>query len=82
METNNEYKGLLGCFPDTIGVHKVPWNPASLKAQELLKNDSGVETTGSVDQMGLCLKDGVCSVWIPAGRHREGQRSRQTGGHQ
>uniref|UniRef100_A0A8C2DCD2 Sorting nexin n=1 Tax=Cyprinus carpio TaxID=7962 RepID=A0A8C2DCD2_CYPCA len=22
METNNEYKGLLGCFPDTIGVHK------------------------------------------------------------
>lgn len=23
METNNEYKGLLGCFPDTIGVHKV-----------------------------------------------------------
>lgn len=25
METNNEYKGLLGCFPDTIGVHKVHW---------------------------------------------------------
>lgn len=24
METNNEYKALLGCFPDTIGVHKVP----------------------------------------------------------
>lgn len=23
MENNNEYKGLLGCFPDTIGVHKV-----------------------------------------------------------
>uniref|UniRef100_A0A7N6C237 Sorting nexin n=1 Tax=Anabas testudineus TaxID=64144 RepID=A0A7N6C237_ANATE len=23
METNNEYKGLLGCFPDTISVHKV-----------------------------------------------------------
>lgn len=23
METNNEYKGLLGCFPDTIAVHKV-----------------------------------------------------------
>ncbi|MGH0120506.1 UNVERIFIED_CONTAM: hypothetical protein FKN15_066830 [Acipenser sinensis] len=23
MEINNEYKGLLGCFPDTIGVHKV-----------------------------------------------------------
>uniref|UniRef100_A0A3Q1HY68 Sorting nexin n=1 Tax=Anabas testudineus TaxID=64144 RepID=A0A3Q1HY68_ANATE len=22
METNNEYKGLLGCFPDTISVHK------------------------------------------------------------
>uniref|UniRef100_A0A4W4G268 Sorting nexin n=1 Tax=Electrophorus electricus TaxID=8005 RepID=A0A4W4G268_ELEEL len=22
METNNEYKGLLGCFPETIGVHK------------------------------------------------------------
>ncbi|XP_015228598.1 PREDICTED: sorting nexin-9 isoform X4 [Cyprinodon variegatus] len=22
METNNEYKGILGCFPDTIGVHK------------------------------------------------------------
>ncbi|XP_029602720.1 sorting nexin-9b isoform X5 [Salmo trutta] len=22
MENNNEYKGLLGCFPDTIGVHK------------------------------------------------------------
>uniref|UniRef100_A0A674PCV5 Sorting nexin n=1 Tax=Takifugu rubripes TaxID=31033 RepID=A0A674PCV5_TAKRU len=22
METNNEYKALLGCFPDTIGVHK------------------------------------------------------------
>lgn len=22
METNNEYKGMLGCFPDTIGVHK------------------------------------------------------------
>uniref|UniRef100_A0AAY4B1F8 Sorting nexin n=1 Tax=Denticeps clupeoides TaxID=299321 RepID=A0AAY4B1F8_9TELE len=22
METNHEYKGLLGCFPDTIGVHK------------------------------------------------------------
>uniref|UniRef100_A0A671NFM3 Sorting nexin n=1 Tax=Sinocyclocheilus anshuiensis TaxID=1608454 RepID=A0A671NFM3_9TELE len=22
METNNEYKGLLGCFPDTVGVHK------------------------------------------------------------
>ncbi|XP_056283865.1 sorting nexin-9b isoform X3 [Pseudoliparis swirei] len=22
METNNEYKGLLGCFPDTIGYHK------------------------------------------------------------
>uniref|UniRef100_A0A8C1NTE5 Sorting nexin 9a n=1 Tax=Cyprinus carpio TaxID=7962 RepID=A0A8C1NTE5_CYPCA len=22
METNNEYKGLLGCFPDTIAVHK------------------------------------------------------------
>ncbi|XP_045566469.1 sorting nexin-9 isoform X2 [Salmo salar] len=22
METNNEYNGLLGCFPDTIGVHK------------------------------------------------------------
>ncbi|XP_034777670.2 sorting nexin-9-like isoform X1 [Acipenser ruthenus] len=22
MEINNEYKGLLGCFPDTIGVHK------------------------------------------------------------
>ncbi|KAK7142136.1 hypothetical protein R3I94_011738 [Phoxinus phoxinus] len=22
LETNNEYKGLLGCFPDTIGVHK------------------------------------------------------------
>ncbi|KAM9435946.1 sorting nexin-9b isoform 2-T2 [Clarias gariepinus] len=22
METNNEYKGVLGCFPDTIGVHK------------------------------------------------------------
>uniref|UniRef100_A0A3B3RTG5 Sorting nexin n=1 Tax=Paramormyrops kingsleyae TaxID=1676925 RepID=A0A3B3RTG5_9TELE len=22
MEVNNEYKGLLGCFPDTIGVHK------------------------------------------------------------
>uniref|UniRef100_A0A672IET0 Sorting nexin n=1 Tax=Salarias fasciatus TaxID=181472 RepID=A0A672IET0_SALFA len=22
METNNEYKGLLGCFPDTIGFHK------------------------------------------------------------
>lgn len=22
METNNEYKGLLGCFPDTLGVHK------------------------------------------------------------
>ncbi|KAJ8402838.1 hypothetical protein AAFF_G00361520 [Aldrovandia affinis] len=22
METSNEYKGLLGCFPDTIGVHK------------------------------------------------------------
>ncbi|KTF92737.1 hypothetical protein cypCar_00014641 [Cyprinus carpio] len=23
METNLEYKGLLGCFPDTITVHKV-----------------------------------------------------------
>lgn len=22
LETNHEYKGLLGCFPDTIGVHK------------------------------------------------------------
>uniref|UniRef100_A0A8C5FAL4 Sorting nexin n=1 Tax=Gadus morhua TaxID=8049 RepID=A0A8C5FAL4_GADMO len=22
METNNEYKGLLGCFPDTLAVHK------------------------------------------------------------
>uniref|UniRef100_A0A668A9C2 Sorting nexin 9 n=1 Tax=Myripristis murdjan TaxID=586833 RepID=A0A668A9C2_9TELE len=22
LETNNEYKGLLGCFPDTIAVHK------------------------------------------------------------
>ncbi|KAF4102365.1 sorting nexin-9a [Onychostoma macrolepis] len=22
METNNEYKGLLGCFPDTVAVHK------------------------------------------------------------
>ncbi|XP_062378701.1 sorting nexin-9a [Sardina pilchardus] len=22
LETNSEYKGLLGCFPDTIGVHK------------------------------------------------------------
>ncbi|KAL2098708.1 hypothetical protein ACEWY4_005188 [Coilia grayii] len=22
LETNNEYKGLLGCFPDTLGVHK------------------------------------------------------------
>uniref|UniRef100_UPI003AAD3FC2 sorting nexin-9-like n=1 Tax=Centroberyx gerrardi TaxID=166262 RepID=UPI003AAD3FC2 len=22
LETNNEYKGLLGCFPETIAVHK------------------------------------------------------------
>lgn len=23
METNHEYKGFLGCFPDIIGAHKV-----------------------------------------------------------
>ncbi|KAA0708336.1 Sorting nexin-9 [Triplophysa tibetana] len=31
METNNEYKGLLGCFPDTIAVHKVTPSPYSLR---------------------------------------------------
>lgn len=27
METNHEYKGFLGCFPDIIGAHKVCEGP-------------------------------------------------------
>lgn len=33
LETNNEYKGLLGCFPDTLGVHKVLEKPRAYFCQ-------------------------------------------------
>lgn len=31
METNHEYKGFLGCFPDIIGAHKVCEEPFLLR---------------------------------------------------
>uniref|UniRef100_A0A8C1WUK0 Sorting nexin 9b n=1 Tax=Cyprinus carpio TaxID=7962 RepID=A0A8C1WUK0_CYPCA len=40
METNNEYKGLLGCFPDTIGVHKA--------AIEKVKEGDKLVATGKI----------------------------------
>ncbi|XP_056337455.1 sorting nexin-9b isoform X4 [Danio aesculapii] len=40
METNNEYKGLLGCFPDTIGVHKA--------AIEKVKEGDKLVTAGKI----------------------------------
>lgn len=31
METNHEYKGFLGCFPDIIGAHKVREGPLLIR---------------------------------------------------
>lgn len=34
METNHEYKGFLGCFPDIIAAHKVCEEPFLLRARQ------------------------------------------------
>ncbi|XP_030637929.1 sorting nexin-9a [Chanos chanos] len=38
IETNNEYKGLLGCFPETIGVHKAAIEKVKEASKLLLAN--------------------------------------------
>ncbi|XP_056157174.1 sorting nexin-9-like isoform X2 [Lampris incognitus] len=40
LETNNEYKGILGCFPDTIAVHKA--------AIEKVKEGDKLVTAGKI----------------------------------
>lgn len=46
METNNEYKGLLGCFPDTIAVHKVRQEVEELHAGSLGRSFNGRQHSG------------------------------------
>lgn len=48
METNNEYKGLLGCFPDTIGVHKVICMRRTRTIQENMMDKKNVLKTSCV----------------------------------
>jgi len=62
METNHEYKGFLGCFPDIIGAHKVCDGPLLLRVGEQEDLQQRRWWYGT-----LCL----CSSLVPAHRNTE-----------